>query len=111
MIEPRIAVIGGTGVYDPSILQNVSQIVIETPYGPVRSQSGVLKGKQVAFIPRHGSKHIHPASSDQLSRQYLGLKKTRGTKNHCYNGGRFLESSNETRRDGTGGSVSRFHKK
>lgn len=31
----KIAVIGGSGVYDPDMLENVRQEVVETPYGEV----------------------------------------------------------------------------
>jgi len=52
-----IGIIGGTGVYDPSILDNVHQVDIVTPYGPVVAQVGEFAGKSIAFIPRHGQNH------------------------------------------------------
>jgi 5'-methylthioadenosine phosphorylase len=52
-----IGIIGGTGVYDPSILENVRQVETITPYGTVCYQVGDFAGKGIAFIPRHGSKH------------------------------------------------------
>ncbi len=56
----KIAIIGGTGVYDPRILNNVREQEIATPYGVVRFKSGEYAGKEVAFIPRHGSNHSIP---------------------------------------------------
>lgn len=53
----RIAIIGGTGVYDPSILCDVSDAETQTPYGIVNYKLGEFNGKQIAFIPRHGSQH------------------------------------------------------
>lgn len=53
----HIAIIGGTGVYDPNILENVRQDEVLTPYGLVSYRVGNFKGKSIAFIPRHGSKH------------------------------------------------------
>ncbi len=53
----KIAIIGGTGVYDPSILENVREAEVNTPYGDVQYKSGEFAGKSIAFIPRHGSKH------------------------------------------------------
>jgi len=53
----KIGIIGGTGVYDPSILENVRLIETETPYGMVSYKVGDFFGKSIAFIPRHGSKH------------------------------------------------------
>jgi 5'-methylthioadenosine phosphorylase len=52
-----IAVIGGSGLYslfDPA----ESEILrIETPYGAVDVTTGVLAGRSVAFLPRHGVGH------------------------------------------------------
>lgn len=56
----EIAIIGGTGVYDPSMLDNISCEKVITPYGEVSFQVGTYAGKEVAFIPRHGSKHSIP---------------------------------------------------
>jgi len=53
----KIGIIGGTGVYDPSILENVCQVETMTPYGMVSYKVGDFAGKSIAFIPRHGSKH------------------------------------------------------
>ena len=52
-----IAIIGGTGVYDPSILENIRDMETVTPYGTVGYKVGDFAGKSIAFIPRHGSKH------------------------------------------------------
>ncbi|MDT8901456.1 S-methyl-5'-thioadenosine phosphorylase [Anaeroselena agilis] len=56
----RIAIIGGTGLYDPRILDNVREERVVTPYGEVEYKVGEYAGKAVAFIPRHGSKHSIP---------------------------------------------------
>lgn len=56
----KIAIIGGTGVYDPRILDNVREEQIDTPYGTVNFKVGEFAGKEIAFIPRHGSKHSIP---------------------------------------------------
>ncbi len=53
----KIAIIGGTGVYDPTILDNVREETVVTPYGMVEYKIGDFKGKGIAFIARHGSKH------------------------------------------------------
>lgn len=54
---PQIAVIGGTGVYDPAILDNIREVNENTRYGPVKVQVGTYKGLEMAFIPRHGADH------------------------------------------------------
>lgn len=56
----NIAIIGGTGVYDPSILKNVYEDKMMTPYGEVTYKAGEYASKKVAFIPRHGSNHSIP---------------------------------------------------
>lgn len=53
----KIGIIGGTGVYDPRMLDNVRQLEITTPYGMVEYKVGDFAGKSIAFIPRHGRKH------------------------------------------------------
>ncbi|MEN6413692.1 MAG: S-methyl-5'-thioadenosine phosphorylase [Veillonellales bacterium] len=56
----KIAIIGGTGVYDPSILNNIQAHEVSTPYGTVTFKVGEFNGKEIAFIPRHGSTHAIP---------------------------------------------------
>jgi len=56
----EIAIIGGTGVYDPSILKNIRSEEVSTPYGTVTYKTGEYAGREVAFIPRHGSEHSIP---------------------------------------------------
>ena len=75
MINPKLAVIGGTGVYDPSMLENVTRIDLNTPYGPVACQMGVLAGKQVVFIPRHGNTHSIPPHLINYRANIWALKK------------------------------------
>ncbi|MEU6174338.1 S-methyl-5'-thioadenosine phosphorylase [Streptantibioticus parmotrematis] len=56
----EIAVIGGSGFY--SFLDDVTEVVVETPYGPPSDSVfvGEVAGRQVAFLPRHGRKHHLP---------------------------------------------------
>lgn len=56
----KLAIIGGTGVYDPKILDHVRQETVTTPYGEVCFKVGEFAGRDVAFIPRHGSQHSIP---------------------------------------------------
>lgn len=56
----RLAIIGGTGVYDPRILENISEEIITTPYGPAKIRLGTYQGEQVAFLARHGVNHSVP---------------------------------------------------
>ena len=45
----KIAVIGGSGVYNPDMLENVRKETVETPYGDVSLQIGTYAGKEIAF--------------------------------------------------------------
>lgn len=56
----RIAVIGGTGVYDPALLSDLREEEVVTPYGTVTLTAGGYGGKEVAFLPRHGAGHTVP---------------------------------------------------
>lgn len=56
----RLAIIGGTGVYDPRILENIREEVITTPYGQAMVRIGTYQGEPVAFMARHGVNHSVP---------------------------------------------------
>jgi len=71
-----IAVIGGTGVYDPSMLGNVAQEQIATPYGDVAFKTGDYAGKRVAFLPRHGKGHSIPPHLINYRANLWALKKS-----------------------------------
>jgi 5'-methylthioadenosine phosphorylase len=65
MTEERtaeIAVIGGTGVYDPEIIEDGREVKVHTPYGAPSDlvTLGTYGGRSVAFIPRHGQGHQIP---------------------------------------------------
>lgn len=57
-----IAVIGGSGLYHMAELSDISRHVIETPFGAPSGAIviGTLRGKRVAFLPRHGEGHVIP---------------------------------------------------
>ena len=55
-----IGVIGGTGVYDPSIFENIHEESLMTPYGEIDYVQGTYKGKTVIFVARHGKDHTIP---------------------------------------------------
>src|SRR5680860_442402 len=58
----KIAIIGGSGLEDPSILQNSETVNIETPYGNPSSsfKTGKIGGVEVAILSRHGRDHSIP---------------------------------------------------
>jgi len=57
-----IAFIGGTGVYDPEIVENAREVKVYTPFGAPSDlvTLGTYKERKVAFIPRHGKGHQIP---------------------------------------------------
>jgi len=55
-----IAVIGGSGVYDPKMLKDVKDVTVQNEYGTVNLKSGVHRGKNVFFLARHGGEHSVP---------------------------------------------------
>jgi 5'-methylthioadenosine phosphorylase len=60
VITADVAIIGGTGFY--SFLDDPSEHDIDTPYGAPSAPVavGVVAGRNVAFLPRHGSHHEFP---------------------------------------------------
>jgi 5'-methylthioadenosine phosphorylase len=57
----EIGVFGGTAFY--SFLDDVEEVAVQTPYGPPSAPVavGVVGGRRVAFLPRHGPGHSVPA--------------------------------------------------
>ena len=58
----KIAIIGGSGLENPSILKNATELKIDTPYGPTTSdfKCGIISGCEVAILSRHGRQHTIP---------------------------------------------------
>ena len=54
MENAEIGIIGGTGIYDPGLLEDSKELSIETPYGAPSEKItvGQYNGKKVSF-PRH----------------------------------------------------------
>jgi len=56
----EIGVFGGSGFY--AFLDDVTEVVVHTPYGPPSAPVavGAVGGRSVAFLARHGVHHEHP---------------------------------------------------
>lgn len=56
---PMLGVISGSGMYDIPGLEITDSAMIRTPYGEPSDiyRIGTLSGKEVVFLPRHGSPH------------------------------------------------------
>ncbi len=72
-----IAIIGGSGVYDASMLDNVREIEIDTPFGKPSDAItiGCFGEINVAFLPRHGKGHRISPSKLNSRANILALKK------------------------------------
>ncbi len=70
-----IGIIGGSGIYD--LLSEKKSIKVGTPYGETSSdiQTGIISGKEVAFLPRHGSKHQIPPHKVNYRANIYALEK------------------------------------
>ena len=55
----KVGIIGGSGLYDMEALENVQEVAVPTPFGDPSDKliTGVLKGVDVVFLPRHGRGH------------------------------------------------------
>lgn len=59
MADIKVAVIGGSGLYNMEAFTDVQEVQIETPFGSPSDAIlvGTLEGMQVAFLARHGRTH------------------------------------------------------
>ena len=76
-MQAEIAIIGGTGLYDPKLLKNVKEIKVRTPYGPPSDSItiGELKDRHIAFLPRHSKKHTIRPTDVNSRANIFALKK------------------------------------
>jgi 5'-methylthioadenosine phosphorylase len=72
----EIGVIGGTGVYDPEMIEDIRDIKVHTPYGAPSDliTLGNIKGRSVAFLPRHGHGHVIPPHAINARANIWALK-------------------------------------
>jgi len=58
-IEPTIGIIGGSGLYEMAGLTDTRAMRVKTPFGDPSDAivAGMLEGKRVAFLARHGRGH------------------------------------------------------
>ena len=61
MAKTKIAIIGGSGIYDIDGLEGAAWVSVESPWGDPSDQilTGTLDGVPMAFLPRHGRGHVH----------------------------------------------------
>jgi len=69
-----IGVIGGSGFY--SLMDTFEEVKVETPYGAPSDKVavGMVSGRKVAFIPRHGKSHQYPPQTIPYQANIYALK-------------------------------------
>ena len=78
-----IGIIGGSGVYDPKVLEDVEELPVQkTPYGDTSDKitKGKMFGKEVFIIPRHGHDHKYNPSTVPYRANIHALKELGVTK-------------------------------
>ena len=77
MVKPRLAVIGGSGLYSMEGLQDVEEVEISTPYGSPSDAIvvGTFEGVGVAFLPRHGRGHRISPTNLPVKANIFALKR------------------------------------
>lgn len=73
----EIGVIGGSGIYSVSGVDVVSELQVETPFGPTSSPivHARVGGRDVAFIARHGRGHRYNPTHVPYRANIFALKK------------------------------------
>jgi 5'-methylthioadenosine phosphorylase len=79
MSEARVAVIGGSGLYNMKGMEGVREVHVDTPFGRPSDAIilGKLEGVSTAFLPRHGRGH-HLMPTEVPSRANIYALKTFG---------------------------------
>ena len=74
--HPTLAVIGGSGLYEMSGLEDAQEFTIDTPFGKPSAPVivGSLAGKRVAFLARHGIGHTLSPSEINFRANIYALK-------------------------------------
>ena len=72
----RIAVIGGSGLYNMPAIADHGEVQIDTPFGEPSGviRVGGLSGARVAFLPRHGEGHVLSPSTLPYRANIFALK-------------------------------------
>jgi len=71
-----IGVIGGSGLYEMKEMEQVREIMLDTPFGKPSDSfvTGVLNGVKMAFLPRHGRGHRLLPSEVNYQANIYGMK-------------------------------------
>jgi 5'-methylthioadenosine phosphorylase len=81
--NPTLAVLGGSGLYEMEGLTDITEMSVDTPFGPPSDSivKGRLKGSDTTllFLPRHGRGHRIPPHQINYRANICALKKAGAT--------------------------------
>ncbi len=75
----KIAIIGGSGLENPEILQSAKHLVLDTPYGASEITFGTICDVEVVLLSRHGSNHTIPPTQVNNRANIYTIKKLKCT--------------------------------
>ncbi len=77
MPRAEIGIIGGSGLYDMPGLEKIREVRVTTPFGRPSEvyRVGILEGRPVAFLARHGRGHVLLPSELNFRANIYGMKK------------------------------------
>ncbi len=72
-----LGIIGGSGLADIGLIQNIKEITVQTPFGKPSGAflKGDISGKEVVFLSRHGPGHTLTPTDVPYRANIYGLKK------------------------------------
>ena len=72
----KTGIIGGSGLYQIEGLQGVTEVSVDTPFGKPSDAFtlGILEGKDVVFLPRHGRGHRIPPTDVNYRANIFAMK-------------------------------------
>lgn len=71
----KIAIIGGTGVYDISFIEKPNEITVNTPYGKITMLKCFRSNNEIYFLERHAKGHKLTPSKVNYKGNIYALKK------------------------------------
>jgi 5'-methylthioadenosine phosphorylase len=74
--RPKLAIIGGSGLYSMNGLENPQEVDLDTPFGKPSAPVviGTLEEQSVAFLARHGIGHFISPSEINYRANIYALK-------------------------------------
>lgn len=74
--QPRLAIIGGSGIYHMDGLEDTRRVDLTTPFGKPSAPVlvGMLEGRRIAFLARHGIGHFISPSEVNYPANIYALK-------------------------------------